>query len=59
MKEDEMRAIAKWIAEALNNRTNESALEKIRKQVLELAEAFPLYTDRRRKAASQQPAVVS
>jgi glycine hydroxymethyltransferase len=59
MKEQEMRTIAKWIAEALNNRTNESALEKIRKRVLELAEAFPLYADRRRKAASQQPAVVS
>lgn len=59
MKEAEMRTIAKWIAEALNNRTNESALEKVRKRVLELTEAFPLYAERRRKAASQQPAVVS
>jgi glycine hydroxymethyltransferase len=59
MKESEMRAIAKWIAEALDNRTNETALERVRKRVLELTEAFPLYADRRRKAASQQPAVVS
>jgi hypothetical protein len=28
-------------------------------RVLELAEAFSLYADRRRKAASQEPAVVS
>jgi len=43
MKEAEMRTIAKWIAEALEQRTNPQALEKIRGQVLELAEQFPLY----------------
>jgi glycine hydroxymethyltransferase len=43
MKEAEMRTIAKWIVEALDQRANESALAKIRGQVLELAEAFPLY----------------
>lgn len=59
MKEAEMRTIGKWIAGALNNRNNTSQLEKVRKQVLELSESFPLYAERRRKAASQQPAVVS
>ena len=59
MKEGEMRTIGKWIAEALDNRADSSRLEKIRKQVLELSESFPLYAERRRRAASQQPAVVS
>ena len=43
MKEAEMRTIAKWIAQALEQRNNPQALEKIRGQVLELAEQFPLY----------------
>ena len=43
MKETEMRTIAKWIAEALEQRSNPQALAKIRGQVLELAEQFPLY----------------
>ena len=43
MKEAEMRTIAKWIARALEQRNNPQALEKIRGQVLELAEQFPLY----------------
>src|SRR5881394_3927244 len=47
MKESEMRQIARWIAEALNNRTDAAALAKVRKQVVELAEAFPLYPERR------------
>jgi glycine hydroxymethyltransferase len=59
MREDEMRTIGKWIAEALDNRTDNTRLEKIRKQVFELSESFPLYAERRRRAASQQPAVVS
>jgi len=54
-----MRTIGKWIAEALDNRADSSRLEKIRKQVMELSESFPLYAERRRRAASQQPAVVS
>jgi glycine hydroxymethyltransferase len=53
MKEAEMRTIAKWIAEALEQRTNPQALEKIRGQVLELAEQFPLY------GWLRQPAVVA
>ncbi|MBV8631413.1 MAG: serine hydroxymethyltransferase [Silvibacterium sp.] len=43
MKEGEMRTIAKWIAQALEQRSNPQALAKIRGQVLELAEQFPLY----------------
>jgi glycine hydroxymethyltransferase len=43
MNEAEMRTIAKWIAEALEQRNNPQALGKIRGQVLELAEQFPLY----------------
>ena len=51
MKEAEMRTIAKWIAEALEQRNNPQALEKIRGQVLELAEQFPLYGWLRQPAA--------
>ncbi len=43
MKEPEMRTIGKWISEALTERTNPQALARIRGQVLELAEQFPLY----------------
>jgi glycine hydroxymethyltransferase len=43
MKESEMRTIGKWISEALTERTNPQALTRIRGQVLELAEQFPLY----------------
>jgi glycine hydroxymethyltransferase len=59
MKEGEMRTIGKWIADALDHRADSDRLEKVRKQVLELSESFPLYAERRRRAASQQPAVVS
>jgi glycine hydroxymethyltransferase len=43
MKEPEMRTIGGWIAEALEHRTDSAALTRIRRQVLELAEQFPLY----------------
>src|SRR5271163_4850125 len=43
MKEAEMKTIGKWIAEALAERENSQALRRIRGQVLELAEQFPLY----------------
>jgi glycine hydroxymethyltransferase len=43
MKEPEMKVIAGWIAKALEKRNDEAALGKIRGQVLELAEKFPLY----------------
>src|SRR4051812_38601783 len=47
MKEAEMKTIGKWITEALDHRTDSAALKKIRKQVEELAEQFPLYPERR------------
>ena len=53
MKEPEMRQIAHWIAEALHHRTDSGMLSKIRKQVLGLAEEFPLYAERRAKAQAE------
>jgi len=50
MKEREMRQVGQWIAQALNNRTDSSALGGIRREVLKLADAFPLYAERREKA---------
>jgi len=52
MKEPEMRQIGHWIAEALNSRTDASVLGKIRRQVLQMAEAFPLYAERRARATA-------
>jgi len=43
MKEAEMRVIAKWIAAALDSRADAAKLAKIRCEVLEMAERFPLY----------------
>jgi glycine hydroxymethyltransferase len=43
MKEAEMRVIAKWIVEALEHRADAAKLARIRGEVLELAEHFPLY----------------
>ncbi len=43
MKEAEMRTVARWIGEALNHREDSQVLRRIRSQVLELAEQFPLY----------------
>ncbi|MGO8987033.1 MAG: serine hydroxymethyltransferase [Terriglobales bacterium] len=50
MKEPEMRQIAHWISEALDHRTDAVVLARIRKQVLGLAEEFPLYAERRTRA---------
>jgi glycine hydroxymethyltransferase len=47
MKEADMKTVGNWIAEALDHRTDSAALKKIRKQVEELAEQFPLYPERR------------
>jgi glycine/serine hydroxymethyltransferase len=48
-----MRQIGHWIAEALLQRTDAALLSKIRNQVLELCEAFPLYAERRAKAQAE------
>ncbi|MGA8090738.1 MAG: serine hydroxymethyltransferase [Terracidiphilus sp.] len=47
MKEREMRIIATWIAKALEKRNDDAALERIRGEVAELANRFPLYAWRR------------
>jgi len=47
MKEAEMVVIAAWITKALEKRGDDAALEKIRKEVAELAIRFPLYAWRR------------
>ena len=51
MKEAEMRQVGKWISEALHNRTDKTVLARITRDVLGLAEAFPLYASRRAKHA--------
>jgi glycine hydroxymethyltransferase len=53
MKEEEMRQVGRWIAEALLQRANAAVLERVRKEVLELCEVFPLYADRRAKAQAE------
>ena len=42
-----MRTIAAWIAKALEQRSDDAALARIRGQVAELANQFPLYAWRR------------
>jgi len=51
MKEPEMRTIAAWISKALNERNDDAALERIRGEVAELANQFPLYAWRRAPVA--------
>jgi len=53
MREQEMRQVGRWIAEALDARTDASVLARVRRQVLELSEAFPLYAERRARAAAE------
>ena len=50
MKENEMRQVGRFIAEVLTNRNDAAVLARVRKQVVELAEAFPLYPECRAKA---------
>jgi glycine hydroxymethyltransferase len=52
MAEPEMRQIAAWITRALEQRNDPSALARIRAEVLELAEHFPLYSWRREPVAA-------
>ena len=53
MKEPEMHQVGRWIAEGLQHRSEPQVLAKIRGQVLELAEAFPLYAERRSRAQAE------
>jgi glycine hydroxymethyltransferase len=43
MKEPQMKLIAAWIVKALDERNDDAALGKIRKEVAELTNQFPLY----------------
>jgi glycine hydroxymethyltransferase len=47
MKEPEMRQIAQWIGLALESRGDDAVLQRIRGEVAELANGFPLYAWRR------------
>src|ERR1017187_6691279 len=51
MKESEIRQIGAWIAKALESRNDDAALERIRREVAELANRFPLYAWRRAPVA--------
>jgi glycine hydroxymethyltransferase len=51
MKEAEMRQIAKWITNALEHRNDDAALDRIRHEVAELANQFPLYAWRKQPDA--------
>ncbi len=53
MREDEMRQIGRWISEVLHHRTDTGLLARVRRQVLDLAETFPLYPERRAKAHAE------
>jgi glycine hydroxymethyltransferase len=48
MKQAEMTQVAHWIARALEQRNDLPALKKIRGEVFELCEQFPLYPERRK-----------
>ncbi len=51
MKEPEMRTIGAWIAKALEVRNDDAALDRIRGEVAELTNEFPLYAWRRAPVA--------
>jgi glycine hydroxymethyltransferase len=53
MKETEMRQVGRWIADALLRRSDAAVLTTIRKEVLGLCEAFPLYAERRARAQTE------
>ncbi len=43
LKQDEIKQVARWIVRAIHSRDNEAEKEKIRKEVRELCERFPIY----------------
>jgi glycine hydroxymethyltransferase len=47
MKEDDMLQVGAWIAKALNHHKDSQLLGQIRKQIQEMADAFPLYSELR------------
>ncbi len=50
MKEDEMRLIAGLIDRAIEKRTDEEVLERIKNEVRDLCQSFPFYRDRLSRA---------
>ncbi len=50
MREEQMKLIGSWIVEALQNAQTFTHLEKIRAQVGELCQQFPLYSKRTQAA---------
>ncbi|RRA50032.1 serine hydroxymethyltransferase [Acidipila sp. EB88] len=60
MGEAEMEVIAGWIAQALDARADAGKLERIKGEVAELCERFPLYARRRAEEAveARQPELV-
>ncbi len=42
MKEDEMRQVAKWIDEAIQGKDDPATLERIKNEVKEMCESFPV-----------------
>src|SRR6202790_924504 len=53
MKEAEMQQVGRWSAESLLQRSDAAVLARIRKDVLSLCEAFPLYAERRVRAQAE------
>jgi glycine hydroxymethyltransferase len=47
MREKEMDQVGAWVVDALNHRDDAQALSRIRRQVHELADTFPLYPELR------------
>jgi glycine hydroxymethyltransferase len=45
LKESEMEQIAEWMNQAIMNRSDEQVISRIRSEVRELCERFPLYPD--------------
>src|SRR3954463_11476352 len=53
MKEAQMKQVGQWIAEVLNSRTDSWSVNRVRRQVLDLAEQFPHYAERRARAQAE------
>ena len=52
MKEKEMEQVGAWIAQALYHRNEPQVLARIRREVQQLAESFPLYPELRNKLSA-------
>jgi glycine hydroxymethyltransferase len=52
MKEREMEQVGAWIAQVLNQRREPQVLARVRRQVRELAESFPLYSELRTRVSA-------